>query len=238
MHEDTLADSWYGRLGARLRPHGHLHATGSDVREIMPWLRLAAQADPHDIPVLLTAAFWLARDAGRPDLAAALLREARADNPFNDRISFELARIDLHAGRLAEARRELDAAIVFWPGGRDAGSPTARDDLARMLTYRAVLHEVDGEMDAARRALRAALSLHPEWNDIRARLEELDSGQETAEQSAAYLKRLLHLEDNGRMIPGHADAHASWGGGTACGEEDECGHHHHAEHEAECHHVP
>lgn len=76
-------------------------------------LKVAEQALAQSTrnPLLLDTAGWANHMAGNKDRALALLRDARLREPGNPEIRYHLAAVLAQAGRKAEAREELDAAM-------------------------------------------------------------------------------------------------------------------------------
>lgn len=70
----------------------------------------ALKTDPRN-PVLLDTAGWASHRAGRADRALQLMRDARLRAPDNPDIRYHLAAVLAQAGRKAEARDELTAAL-------------------------------------------------------------------------------------------------------------------------------
>lgn len=70
----------------------------------------ALKTDPRN-PVLLDTAGWASHRAGKADRALQLLRDARLRAPDNPDIRYHLAAVLAQAGRKAEAREELNAAL-------------------------------------------------------------------------------------------------------------------------------
>ena len=209
-HRDAegISGTWFQQLLARTSPAAHVHLNGQDVRELLPWLRLATRMDPHNVDTILVAAFWLATDAARPDLAQQMLQNAQVDNPFDYEIQLERARIFLRMDEVPRARDALEAALTFWPGRHDADSRDARHDRARILLYRAMIHEVDGEPRAAIAGLREILTIHPDWRFLLERIETLERGEAPALVAPGVWNNLLQKDSNAHMLchREHADA--------------------------------
>ncbi|MBW8845024.1 MAG: PEP-CTERM system TPR-repeat protein PrsT [Burkholderiales bacterium] len=85
----------------------------------------ALKSDPRN-PMLLDTTGWANHRAGKADRALQLLRDARLRAPGNPDIRYHLAAVLAEAGRKAEARDELNAALR-----NDATFATAAD--ARQL---------------------------------------------------------------------------------------------------------
>lgn len=81
----------------------------------------ALKTDPRN-PVLLDTAGWANHRNGKADRALQLMRDARLRSPGNPDIRYHLAAVLAQAGRKAEAREELNAALRG-----DAAFATAAD---------------------------------------------------------------------------------------------------------------
>jgi len=81
--------SGFMRLARAIAPEEHVHLHAESVNEIVPWLYFATRADPHNVEAYVVAAFWLAGEGNRPDLAEHVLDEARANNPKDYRVYLE-----------------------------------------------------------------------------------------------------------------------------------------------------
>lgn len=194
----AFSDDWYQRIRTSLNPAEHVHRSGEQVKEIMPWLWLAAQADPHNIMHYVVASFWLAHEAGRPDIARQLLAQARWQNPFNYTIAMEDALICLHLGHADEAASLLDAGLAFWPGKANPEDEEILNDKSRMLLYRALLHEASGNTEAAINNLNEIIMAFPDRKEIRSRIEELKSGREPSLLASGTWSAILKTDIDSR----------------------------------------
>jgi len=165
--------SWFTRLGQAVVPKGHAHLQAEGVNELVPWLYFATRADPHNVEAYVVAAFWLAGDGGRPDLAERVLDEARSNNPKDYRVYLEKGRLALKRGAPAEAARAFDAAGRLWERDPGPDKIQARLDRAEMLTCRGLLYEGGGDVPRALTCYRDMLALMPGRVGIRARVAEL-----------------------------------------------------------------
>ena len=84
---------WIERFGRRFAISEHTHLAQGKEREILPWLRLSADLDPHRVETYTVAAFWLRQDLGKAKEAEQFLREGLAENPTSYEILFELGRL-------------------------------------------------------------------------------------------------------------------------------------------------
>jgi tetratricopeptide (TPR) repeat protein len=180
---------WIQRLRADISPEAHRHAEGLNSSEIIPWLRLATDADPHNVEAWLVASFWLETGMQRPDLAEQVLREAQRHNPGDYRVLLDRARLYLRTARFSEGANVLDAALARWPGSLDPDDRQSLLDKAELLTYRAFLHEIEGHPREAAAGFKNVLAIFPERTYIEARRRELESGTVPSDSARALLER-------------------------------------------------
>src|SRR6266566_2113020 len=91
---------WIDGFSRQFFPSTHTHldeggASGdlgqtSDVREILPWLRLSAELNPNDIRTYTVTAYWLRDRLNKPAEAEQFLRDGLQANPGSYEILFEL----------------------------------------------------------------------------------------------------------------------------------------------------
>lgn len=190
LERRAFTNDWFQRTLADIAPESHLHTRGKETAEILPWLVLATRADPNNVEAHLVTAFWLVSGLNRPDLAERILREARRSNPRDYRILMEMGRLDVKTSHPALAADRLDAALVLWPKPLDAADEQARIDKAEILTYRAFLHELDGQPAMSARLLKNALEIFPDRIYIRNRIAELEAGVDTRPSARRLLESL------------------------------------------------
>lgn len=94
-NEDFLGKpkDWIDAFGRNFRITQHTHLEHHNEREILPWLRLAADLDPQKIETYTVGAFFLREHLNRPDQAEAFLREGLRNNLDSYDILFELGRV-------------------------------------------------------------------------------------------------------------------------------------------------
>jgi tetratricopeptide (TPR) repeat protein len=86
---------WIDRFGRHFYPTVHTHLSGGNEREMLPWLKLSAELDPHEIATYLTASYWLRTSLNKPKEAEQFLREGLRSNPDSYAILLELGRVYL-----------------------------------------------------------------------------------------------------------------------------------------------
>ncbi len=94
-NEDFLGrpKDWIDRFGRHFRITEHTHLEHSHEREILPWLRLAADMDPQMIQTYTVGAYFMCQHLDRPREAESFLREGLRNNPGNYEILFGLGRL-------------------------------------------------------------------------------------------------------------------------------------------------
>ncbi|MCS7091623.1 MAG: hypothetical protein RMN51_13425 [Verrucomicrobiota bacterium] len=157
---------WIDRLGRHFRVTQHTHLEdGVSESEILPWLRVAMELDPHQVEVYTTAAYWLGRRLGKVNQAEAVLRRGLRSNPDSEEILLELGRLAWEHRRDAERARHLwNAAERVWQRKYLSVNATNRVTLARMLALRAQMEETLGHTEEAIRywSRLQEVSPHPE----------------------------------------------------------------------------
>ena len=108
-NEDFLGKprDWVDAFGRNFRITQHTHLEHHNEREILPWLRLAADLDPQKIETYTVGAFFLREHLGRADQAEAFLREGLRNNPDSCEILFELGRVYHDGNHDAERARNV-----------------------------------------------------------------------------------------------------------------------------------
>lgn len=166
--------NWFVRMKNELAPsfHGHLKEDG--VLDIMPWLFFAARTDAGNSDAYIVAAFWLAMEAGRPELAEQVLNEAARNNPSDYRVYLEKGKLAMKLGKYGDAAWNLDAAIKLWPGAAGEHDDDAKYDRGEMLIYRGLLHEIERNPEKALACYREELEKFPGRLQVKERMAALE----------------------------------------------------------------
>jgi tetratricopeptide (TPR) repeat protein len=175
---------WIDRFGRHFYPshHTHLDAPGK-AREILPWLRMSANLDPHRVETYTVAAYWLRQHLNKVDEAEQFLREGWRANPDSYEILFELGRVfDENRHDPGRARNVWELALRKWR------ERTARDGkqkeflLEQILTRLGQLEEREGNWQKALSYLEELKGVSPNPAAIQQQIEELK--RKTASPSA------------------------------------------------------
>ena len=189
-------------------PRGHTHLEGAaDIREIMPWLELSTRANPENPEAYLVAAFWLAGEAERPDLARSVLDRGQCNIPYSYEIQLAKGRLALHSGDTIEAGKAFDGTLAFWEETADAANPDHLLDKAEALLYRALLREIKGDSRAAIADLKNLLSISPDRPAMRMRLEQLESGKPAQPPARDLLRTMLRKHETHQCSACEDDEH-------------------------------
>ncbi|MBI3877163.1 MAG: tetratricopeptide repeat protein [Verrucomicrobia bacterium] len=147
-HETSGAHNWLERFGRNFYPsrHSHIERAG-DEREILPWLRIAAELDPHKPDTYTVTAYWLRQHLGRVDEAEQFLREGLRQNPDSFEILFELGRL-LEENRkdTLRARSLWEQALRKWTDREAAHGQPDKQLLALIAGHLAQIEEREGRL--------------------------------------------------------------------------------------------
>ena len=147
-NEDFLGKpkDWLDAFGRNFRIVQHTHLEDGKEREILPWLRLAADLDPQKLETYTVGAFFLREHLHRPDQAEAFLREGLRANPDSCEIIFELGRLQY------ESYHDLDRSRNIWLLGVNKFfklTPAEQKD-GKLIFEQLVVHLARAEDEAGR----------------------------------------------------------------------------------------
>jgi tetratricopeptide (TPR) repeat protein len=109
-HDEALAPptDWIQRFGRHFYPTQHVHLEEGSEKEMLPWLRLSAQLDPHRVQTYTVTAYWLRTRLGKVDEAEQFLRDGLRANPNSPDLLYELGRL------FFENRKDFFRAKNVW----------------------------------------------------------------------------------------------------------------------------
>jgi tetratricopeptide (TPR) repeat protein len=116
---------WIDAFGRHFYPDRHTHldeggpaddlSSSSEVREILPWLKLSADLDPDNVQTYVVTAYWLRLRMHKNAEAEAFLREGLRHNPDSYEILYELGRLyDESYHDIPRARNVWELAVQKW----------------------------------------------------------------------------------------------------------------------------
>jgi tetratricopeptide (TPR) repeat protein len=156
-HEDACAHAqpaqgpqdWIALLAARFQPDQHVHLEGGEEKEMLPWVRLAVEMDPHNVEAYTVGGYWL-RQLGKAAEAEAFLREGQRNNPDSYEIYFELGRLaELGAQDPDRAVRLYRLAAEKWQAANAGLKEPDTLALAQILGRMGKVHEAQGQWELA-----------------------------------------------------------------------------------------
>lgn len=178
MHVEhrALTNDWIQAWRNEITPLRHLHTEGNATAEIIPWLKLATKADPHNVEASLVLSFWVSTGLNRPDLAHRILLDAQRLNPTDYKIPLEMARIAIRHGDFVLAQTKLSVALARWPSRLDPADKEALLDKAEAHTLLGFICEIEEHAEQAVSHFKNTLAIFPERSYIRSRAAQLESG--------------------------------------------------------------
>jgi tetratricopeptide (TPR) repeat protein len=190
---------WLDAFNRHFIPNRHTHLSdggptgdlskSSEVREILPWLKLASKLDPENIRTYLVMAFWLRTSLHKAPEAEEVLRDGLRNNPGNPQLLFDLGRIyfeEYHNPN--QARSIWEAALRTW-ALEEPGVPQSErlelnnatfDDryvFEQLQVHLAQLEGSLGNLDAAIAHLQQAQLASPKPGDLQIQIDELKNGK-------------------------------------------------------------
>ena len=109
---------WIDAFGRHFFPDRHTHldeggpnddlSSSSEVREILPWLKLSTDLDPQNVQNYTVTAYWLRERMHRTEEAREVLLEGLRQNPGSCDILYELGRL------YAESDHDTNRAVNVW----------------------------------------------------------------------------------------------------------------------------
>jgi len=174
-HAHNQHRDWIEAFGCHFQPSEHRHLEGlGQAREILPWLRLAAELDPQRVETYTVTAYWLREQLNQVKEAEAFLREGLRANPDSYEILFELGRLYAENDRdVPRARIVLELAVEKWL--RQEASKVSPDHVSyrQILGQLAALEERAGNLERALAHYFRVYQVSPNPAMVQKRIEEL-----------------------------------------------------------------
>jgi len=174
--EDFLGKprNWIDNFGRNFKPSDHSHLSAGNEREILPWLRLAADMDPQMIETYTVGAYWLRENLHQPKEAEAFLREGLRNNPNNAEIFFEMGRAYEESDHATnEARNIWEVAAQKYqalPYEQRTNDTLIYDKITVRLGN---LEETCGNWNAAIKWLSEAKTVSPSPGFLQAQIDDI-----------------------------------------------------------------
>jgi tetratricopeptide (TPR) repeat protein len=187
--EDFLGQpkDWIDRFGRNFRIAEHTHLARTNEREILPWLRLAADMDPQKIETYTVGSYFMRTHLNQPREAEAFLREGLRNNPKSYEILFELGRLyDENDHDVDRARDVWQLALNEWIDQFKSDPKGAKENrlaFEGITVHLAQLERGVGHWQEAIQWFQAAQKVSPDPAALQQRIDEIK--QKMAESPSA-----------------------------------------------------
>lgn len=152
---------WVDAFGRNFRITQHTHLGKDTEREILPWLRLAADLDPQKIETYTVGAYFLREQMDKTNEAEAFLREGLRNNPDNCEILFELGRLYYSGADINRARNVWELGGKKYLALDAAGQKENKVIFDSILVNLARLEDEAGNYQQAMNWFQAAQKISP-----------------------------------------------------------------------------
>ncbi|MGD0208176.1 MAG: hypothetical protein ABSC89_11265 [Verrucomicrobiota bacterium] len=176
LKEDFLGKpkDWIDRFGRHFRITEHTHLEHSNEREILPWLRLAAEMNPQKIDTYTVGSFFMRTHLNKPREAEAFLREGLRNNPNSYEILFELGRLyDENDHDIGRARDVWQLALRRWLQQDPKTQKENKLGFEEITDHLAQLERDAGNWQQAIYWFQAAQKVAPDPNALQQRIDEI-----------------------------------------------------------------
>jgi len=182
---------WIEKFGRHFMITEHTHLQGGNEREILPWLRLSVELDPHRVDTYTVASYWLRTSLGKVNEAEQFLREGLRNNPGSYELWYELGLL-YHDNRHdpARARTAWELALKYWEQKEGTQPEPDKIEFEKIVVHLASLEEHEGHLERAIEYFTMALRSSPNPQVVRQQIAELEqklaagNGTDTVNNSA------------------------------------------------------
>lgn len=145
-----------------------------EVREILPWLKIAQELDPENPLTYTVTAYWLRSRMNKPREAELLLREGLKALPDHPALQFELGRIYFENNKdTARARNVWQHAAKIWQQMEASKLEPDHFIHQQIHAHLARLEEDVGNLPLAINHWEQVLTNSPNPEEVRARIVEI-----------------------------------------------------------------
>jgi tetratricopeptide (TPR) repeat protein len=166
---------WIERFGRNFLITEHTHLEGGNQREILPWLRISAELDPHRIDTYTVAAYWLRNSLGKVDDAEQFLREGLRNNPASYDLWYELGLLYIENRHdLTRARNAWELSLRYWQKEEPSKAEPDLIGYERIVVHLADLAERTGNLERAIQYYEMVLKTSPNPEVVREQIVNLE----------------------------------------------------------------
>jgi tetratricopeptide (TPR) repeat protein len=176
MAADFLAKpkNWVEAFGRNFFPTRHTHLAPTAQKEILPWLRFAAELNPNQVETYTVGAYWLRSKMGKVQEAEDFLREGWRANPNSYEIAFELARLyEENRHDTFRARNLFEFALKCWQQAALSQAEPDAFTFMQLTGHLARLEENEGRLDKAILYLEMLRKVSPNPQSIQKQIDHL-----------------------------------------------------------------
>ncbi len=157
------------RISEKTEITRHIHLSGNQVKEIIPWIYYSAKIDPHNVLAYTLAGYWLADRLDKVDEAIAFVKEGLKNNPDSWELNAELGRLYFkHRKDYKAAARVLTRALQLLQG-----EPHDKFQERYVLSFLAYSYEDIGEKAKVLPLYQRLGQLFPEDGGIKRKIRKL-----------------------------------------------------------------
>jgi len=176
---------WVERFGRHFLVTEHTHLSGGTEREILPWLKLSAEMDPHLIDTYTVAAYWLATQLHKVPEAEQFLHEGLRENPKSYEILFALGRIYYNQYHdAARARNVCELALRRWREQQTGKKEPDNMGFEEIVVNLGRLEEDQGNLVAAIKYYEDAKAVSPAPQNLQRQIDDLKRKVEPSPQAS------------------------------------------------------
>jgi len=192
---------WIDAFSRNFFPDRHTHldeggptedlSTSTDVREILPWLKLSTELDPDNVQTYTVTAYWLRIRMHKDKEAEAVLREGLRNNPHSYDILYELGRLyDESYHDTSRARNVWELAVRYWlklPPDEQKENTLIFEQITTHIGH---LEETAGNLAQALNWFKAAQKVSLTPGELQKRIDEIKA--KTADQSQLLVPKSVY----------------------------------------------
>ena len=178
---------WIERVNRSLIPSQHTHldeggasrdlGKSTQVKEILPWLKISETLDPQNVETYLVAAYWLRVRMHQTAAAEQCLRDALRANPGNAAILYEMGQLYFENRHNPNQARNLYLAALDSWGKENSGKDQDEQDkflLEHIASALFKLEKQEGNIPKAVEYLKLLKRVSPNPDAIQKQINELE----------------------------------------------------------------
>lgn len=158
------------RINSAIMVNEHIHLTGEEAKEMLPWFRLTTLLSPHNVEAYVDGAFWLGRKFTKPKEAVEFLEEGMRNNPDDYRIYREFGFLYCYEGDYKGAIEFLNKSIPLWKTPDDPND----NERASIYDFLGYLYEKTGDYPEAIDNYKKFLEIFPDEQKVKDKIRKIN----------------------------------------------------------------